>query len=137
MMCCLVGGFVYGGISDSRLSFLVNGLGAFIISEFWQLGRHLHMTKCCCGLRVIDFYLIYVNILLVTCIFPLKVSICVRKGSETAKKHDFLIFRPKIVIFGLSGILWGKFPTIRRLGLDTNLESSYGSQNNRTVQYSA
>ena len=130
-------GVCLGGISDSRLSFLVNGLGAFIISEFWQPGRHLHMTKCCCGLRAIDFYLIYVNILLVTCIFPLKVSICVRKGSETAKKHDFFIFRPKIVIFGLSGIMWEKLPTIRRLCYVTTLECSYGSQNNRTVQYSA
>ena len=137
VMCCLFGWFVYGGISDSKLPFLINVLGAFIISEFWQPGRFFHMTKCRRGLRLIDFYLIYVNILVMMGIFPLKVSICVRKGSETAKKHDFLIFRPKIVIFGLSGIMWEKFPTIRGLCHITNLECSYGSQNNRTVRYSA
>ena len=81
---------------------MILGWGLFRIPDSGNRAGTRQMTKCYWWLRLIDFYLIYVNILVVSCSFPLKVSICVRKGSETAKKHDIFIFRPKIMIFGLS-----------------------------------
>ena len=62
---------------------------------------------------LIDFSLIYDNILEVTCSLPLKVSIWGRKGSETAKNHDFFILSPQIVIFGLSELRGEKLVTLR------------------------